>query len=133
MTVTHEASPVRARFAAGLWGALVTVAMLAPWGHDHSHPWRGLPWLPDPDKVGHGVLFFVLAWLISRALKAAGHRRPVLTATLVTIVYGTALEMAQNWVPLRSTDPWDVVANAAGALAFATIATLRGWRSPDLY
>jgi VanZ family protein len=89
------------------------------------------PWLPEPpaslsflsDKVLHGILYGGLTVLLVRAL-AGGWRRSVTTgaaaaAMAIATLYGVTDEVHQHFVPPRSMDPSDVVADAVGAAAAA--------------
>jgi VanZ family protein len=96
------------RICAGLWAIAwlgVAALLLLPLGV--AAPGRG-------DLVGHFLLFATMAFA------AVGFsRRPGQLAwlALVTVALGTALELAQGFVPYRSAELADAVADAAGGLA----------------
>lgn len=79
--------------------------------------------LPSPlglnDKVVHFAFYGGLATLALRA--TAGGRlaglsmRAMLAAWAIASVYGASDEFHQSFVPGRSADPWDLLADAAGA------------------
>lgn len=72
-----------------------------------------------PDWVQHGLAYAGLALVTLRATTrgrwAAVGLRPVLAAWIIVVIYGVIDEVHQSFVPSRSPDPRDVVADAAGA------------------
>jgi VanZ family protein len=73
------------------------------------------------DKILHGLEYTVLAVLITRALSGGLPRRirgvVLIAAVLMTIAYGASDELHQSFVPGRSADWVDVLADSGGALA----------------
>ena len=73
------------------------------------------------DKLHHMLAYglFGLLWL--RAFRYCGGRwaapRAAVLAIIACFLYGTTDELHQAFVPLRDADPWDVVADTAGAAA----------------
>lgn len=79
------------------------------------------------DKAGHGIGYAILGALLLRAL-ARGRRagvtwRTMLLAILCATAYGVSDELHQRFVPGRSSDVYDVLADAEGAAA----ASLGAW------
>lgn len=73
------------------------------------------------DKVTHFFLFGLLVYLWGYYLKATTAEqqklnRNLLFITIVTSLYGIAMEFVQDWVG-RDFDVWDMVADTAGAVA----------------
>jgi hypothetical protein len=122
----------RARLQAGLWAAFVAVLLWLP-GSDGPSPWTLFDWLAahaellealaeaGGDKVAHGALFAVQAWLLCRCrAPAAGS---IAGSTLVwraacfvlTAGYGALTEAGQLLVAGRAAGLPDALANAAGA------------------
>ena len=91
---------------------------------------------PDPlpgrflDKVLHLAVYAVLGALIARAL--AGGRLVTVTwrhaalAVLLSTLYGISDEWHQSFVPGRTPDPMDVLADLAGASAGAATIVVLG-------
>jgi VanZ family protein len=78
---------------------------------------RAAPTFPGADKVVHVFMYGVLGWLAASA--GATSRRPV---PVVALWFGIALfaaadEWHQRWIPGRSADWADWVADALGAAA----------------
>ncbi len=79
------------------------------------------------DKSGHSIGYAILGGLILRAL--AGGRlqgvtwKRVIAAIVLSTLYGVSDELHQLFVPGRSADPFDVLADTVGA----TIGTSIGW------
>jgi VanZ family protein len=73
------------------------------------------------DKVAHLVEFATLAALLTRALLRSGltPARAVMWAIALATFYGAVDELHQLFVPGRSSDVFDLAADAAGACAGA--------------
>lgn len=68
------------------------------------------------DKLVHGTLFGVLAWLAVGSSRSLALRRPALTVLAVATLYAVALEAAQHWVPDRRADTLDLLADIVGII-----------------
>ena len=81
------------------------------------------------DKALHLVAYFGLAALAFRAvsggLTAPISWRSTMTALVITIGYAITDELHQSFVPGRSADVYDVIADAAGA--FLAPIALKAW------
>ena len=116
MTAARFAS--RWRFVpAAIWAAAIWAESSTTWpGVAGSTHWLPLPgWLP-PDKLAHTVLFGVQALLIAAPI-AQPRRRDLGAAWALATAWGAIDELHQLWVPGRSSDPWDWLADAIGAAA----------------
>lgn len=95
--------------------------------------WSTLATLQSPegfDKVIHGILWFVLCLLTRRAFfhqqRFAGLKRHSLWGALAaTTLYGALDEYYQTFVPARTADGVDVVADFAGAFLFVILFLIR--------
>jgi len=89
--------------------------------------------VPFRDKGVHFVEYGALAVLLSIAFRGtwptAPLRRPAFYAAVTTVLWGLLDEIHQAYVPGRSSDPWDLLADAlgaiAGTLAFVLVTRLR--------
>ena len=78
-----------------------------------------LPPIKYFDKFGHANLYAMFGVLVSRAFwYSVTHRRKILLfLTFVGVtLYGMSDEWHQSFVPGRSVDAWDVVADAVGGV-----------------
>ncbi len=92
------------------------------WLSSQSNP---LPFLPQgflsQDKLLHALEYAVLAGLLFAGLRLAGLRTglAIVVAVLAASVYGASDELHQSFVPNRTADVLDWVADTLGALAGA--------------
>jgi len=87
--------------------------------------------VPGVDKVGHGAIYAVLAWLLLRAQVGRGRVRPVLAALLAAMFIGGVIELTQPWVG-RTGALSDWLADVAGAsLAIALWLAVSRTRATD--
>lgn len=96
-----------------IWAAAITAAS--------SFPGTAYPRVDVPmaDKLVHAFIYGVLGALCARALMAGGRAtggRVLVLATLVAGLFGVTDEVHQAFVPRRSPDVRDVVADLLGAL-----------------
>ncbi len=80
------------------------------------------PW----DRVAHGALFVLLAWVWCGAAARAGRVRGVLLAASGAVAYGGALEMLQMLLGHRSGEWMDLAADVVGVAVGALLA-VRVW------
>jgi VanZ family protein len=79
-----------------------------------------LPLPPGADKLGHGILYAVLAGTVILALVPALPGRPLQAGLLVLLfclLYGISDEFHQSFVPGREPSSGDLLADTAGAAA----------------
>lgn len=84
------------------------------------------PRLPGPDvqgidKVAHFGAYAVLGWLLVRAADRSG--LPLAVGLVLGVLYGATDEIHQMFVPGRSPDVMDWVADAAGVAAATFVYT----------
>ncbi|MBI5463901.1 MAG: VanZ family protein, partial [Ignavibacteriales bacterium] len=76
-----------------------------------------------PDKLAHGSVYFVLTWFGWRAFHFQSwsvflRRNALVLAFFFTCVYGVTDEIHQIYVPGRTFDLSDMLADAIGAALF---------------
>ncbi len=76
------------------------------------------------DKVIHLVEYAVLGFLVARAWPRARWWGAAIAATL----YGVTDEIHQSFVPGRSADPFDALADAIGSTIGAAAIGFHSWR-----
>jgi VanZ family protein len=87
-----------------------------------THPPSPGPQFPLKDKVGHWMLYCVFGWLISRALRGLyklSLPKTFVLAILIGSAYGVTDEFHQRFVPNRTCDVMDWLADTLGASAAA--------------
>jgi VanZ family protein len=88
--------------------------------------------IPNFDKLVHFTLYAVQAWLLYRSVWWAGQARFSLARALAIVgvmaVWGVADETHQTWIPGRSMEGDDVLADVAGAAAGALAASVASGR-----
>ena len=97
-----------------LWLAIITVLCLIP---AEDLPGKSLTRIPHFDKMVHFGMYFVLAVLLAKPLKALS--LPVWPVTLlVSVLAGGLIEILQlTLTSLRSASLFDFIAGIAGAVA----------------
>jgi VanZ family protein len=107
-----------------LWAPVVVYMALIFAISSNSRP----PDLPSAlgDKGGHALLYFGLGLLFVRAL-AGGWREPFgarkgIAAAAYSILYAATDEIHQMFVPPRTAEIGDLLADAAGAIAAVIVA-----------
>jgi VanZ like protein len=115
-----------------LWTLLVGLLLLVPGDFvSRATGWLATGEAPSgSDRLGHLLLFLVLAVLVQRSLGARWSPwRAAVWTLLGTVAYGAALEVGQSWIPGRDPEVVDALMNglgsAVGLVAQATIAAPR--------
>jgi len=89
---------------------------------------------PGQDKLVHMILFGGLAAVVSTGLRRSGREVPPVAQFYVPVVfaavYGLSDEIHQLFVPTRSFDLADVLADVLGAFLVQWILCFRAWRIP---
>jgi VanZ family protein len=105
----------RARKQALAWGLFLFV--LTSWPSPPSVP--VVSQIPSFDKIVHGVLYGVEAFLLYQAIRWPGRPGFALSRALVIVgflaVMGTADETHQAFIPGRSMEAMDAVGDTTGA------------------
>ena len=87
--------------------------------------------IPGIDKVAHALLYGALAALVSLGMRRSTRTYPprvqFLLPILFAFLYGISDEIHQYYVPSRNFDPWDVLANTAGAVLVQYWLCVRRW------
>ena len=116
--------PRRARILTAAWAVFMVV--LTSWPSPPEVP--VVSSIPNFDKFVHSVLYGVLGFLLSFAIAwPEGKKRPLMRALFVGAViaiWGTLDEIHQAWIPSRSMELGDAVADTTAGFAGALIASL---------
>jgi VanZ family protein len=104
-------------FAIG-WLAFVTILLCIPGTELPKVTWSTKIWL---DKWVHIFLFLVLVWFWCRAYKSIEKiiaKKTFIAITVLSIFYGVIMEIIQQYfIPFRSFDVGDMIADSIGAIA----------------
>ena len=73
------------------------------------------------DKLGHAFFFGVLVFLLTPGLKTQGRyeglkKSAIVVSLLLANLYGFIIEYVQSFIPERSMDYYDALANSTGTL-----------------
>jgi VanZ family protein len=102
-------NPFSASRRAWLWPVLVAVLIFSASGRSQVAD----PGIPNVDKVIHFLVYGLLGTLVVRT--GVGGRWAPIIALVVTSLYGVTDEIHQSFVPGRSMELADWVADTAGA------------------
>ena len=125
------------KYRAYLWPVLLVIVIFAGSGsHDLATPDLGFQF--HIDKIAHILVFGLVATLILRTPKFKDlSLRSMLTAALITSLYGACDEFRQSLTPTRSVEFADWLADTFGAIAAVTLYAkwhwyrrLLEWRKP---
>ena len=111
-----------------LWGPVVLLMAVIFLASSSSDPVD----LPGrfTDKLAHMAIYALLGALIARALArgkpSATTARHIVLAVIVSTVYGVTDEWHQSFVPDRTPDVMDLLADATGAFAGALFVMIAG-------
>jgi len=107
---------VKSYWPAALWALVIFVLTILP-----SHKIPNPPdWDISIDKLVHFGLFMVLSLLLlfrQHAKSGLLYRQQLIWITILLVIYGLLLEMAQILVPTRNFSWLDLIADALGAIA----------------
>lgn len=99
------------------WKAIVWLAILIKLSLMAGNKLPSVPVFAHMDKVVHALMYFVLAFLLSRPVTRTGIRRPYLWIVLFCLVTGMLIEILQKYFALnRSGSFLDELANITGAI-----------------
>ena len=110
-----------------LWAAFILLLTSIP-GSDLPHV--SFMSFRDSDKLVHGTMYAIFAWLATRTLLRAGRplRQVILLVMLGIALFAAADEWHQQFIPGRSMDVFDWLADISGA----TIGTLAAVMAPKV-
>ena len=97
----------------------------------HQIPYKVDQKIPGIDKVTHAAMYGGLAAIVSLGMRRSRREWSAKAQFYVPIVfamiYGMSDEIHQYFVPGRSFDPWDELANTAGATLAQYYLVVRRW------
>ncbi|MBI5746800.1 MAG: VanZ family protein [Nitrospirae bacterium] len=85
--------------------------------------------LPGSDKLYHMIEYGIFSLLLYNALSSSFKKeypwKIALLTIILTLLYGVSDEFHQLFVPSRSADPYDVIADASGAIIVQGLISIR--------
>jgi VanZ family protein len=106
-----------------LWAAFILLLTSVP-GSDIPHV--SVLSFRESDKIVHATMYAIFAWLATRSLVRAGRplRQAVLIVLLGIALFAAADEWHQQFIPGRSMDVFDWLADFSGASIGALVAVM---------
>ena len=106
-----------------MWAWLVVLAyagVIFYLSSQSEPPSLPFPIFPGLDKIVHacefGLLSLLLFWAIRCSLQEFSMRKRGIATVVILVLYGISDEIHQTFVPMRHGDPFDVLADAVGAV-----------------
>ncbi|HNP18151.1 MAG TPA: VanZ family protein [Fulvivirga sp.] len=98
--------------AAILWAILILVLTLTPGASVPNYK------LFSYDHLGHLAIFSILAFLMSSGIYAQKQQmsKSIQLSLLPAIIYGMVIEVIQEYIPGRSMEWLDLLANCSGSI-----------------
>ncbi len=95
-----------------LWAVLILVLTLTPGASVPDYK------LFSYDKLGHLAIFSILAFLMSSGIYAKNGQmsKSIQLSLLPVIIYGMLIEIIQDYIPGRSMELLDLLANSSGSI-----------------
>jgi len=93
---------------------------------DHNFAFKLIGHIPYGDKVMHGLLYGVMALLLNYGLnfkskKIFGFHMQI--GAIIVLTFAGLEEISQYWIPSRTFDVGDFVADSVGVIGFSKILT----------
>jgi VanZ family protein len=103
----------------GFFICIVFIIFLADTA-DHNFAFRLIGHIPYGDKLMHGLLYGVMAFFLNYGLSYKAFNSIQLGAVIV-LVFATLEEISQYWIPSRTFDLGDLLADFIGVFFFSFI------------
>lgn len=89
---------------------------------DHNFAFRLIGHIPYGDKLMHGLLYGVMALLLNyglkfKSIKFLGFNMQL--GAIIVLVFATIEEISQYWLPSRTFDLGDLLADFVGVVLFS--------------
>ena len=89
---------------------------------DHNFAFRLIGHIPYGDKIMHGLLYGVMAWLLNYGLNFKTRRLfgfSVQLGAVIVLSFAGIEEITQYWIPSRTFDIMDFLADTVGVILFS--------------
>jgi len=91
---------------------------------DHNFAFRLIGHIPYGDKLMHGLLYGIMALLLNYGLKFKAYKFlgfNLQLGAIIVLVFATIEEISQYWIPSRTFDLGDLLADFVGVILFSLI------------
>ncbi|HIP51602.1 MAG TPA: trypsin [Campylobacterales bacterium] len=91
---------------------------------DHNFAFRLIGHIPYGDKLMHGLLYGIMALLLNYGLKFKAYKFlgfNMQLGAIIVLVFATIEEISQYWIPSRTFDLGDLLADFVGVVLFSLI------------
>ena len=91
---------------------------------NHNFAFNLIGHIPYGDKLMHGLLYGVMALLLNYGLKFKAYKFlgfNLQVGALIVLTFAGIEEISQYWLPSRTCDVWDFVADTVGVVLFSLI------------
>jgi hypothetical protein len=91
---------------------------------NHNFAFRLLGNIPYGDKIGHVVLYGIMAWFLNFGLKFKSYKIlgfNMQLGAIIVLTFAGLEELSQYWLPSRTCDFGDFVADTVGVILFSLI------------
>jgi VanZ family protein len=103
----------------GFFICIVFIIFLADTA-DHNFAFRLIGHIPYGDKLMHGLLYGVMAFFLNYGLNYKAFNSLQIGAVAV-LIFATLEEVSQYWIPSRTFDLGDLLADFIGVALFSLI------------
>jgi len=95
---------------------------------NYNFAFRFLGHIPYGDKIGHIVLYGIMAWLLNFGLRFKSYKIfgfNMQLGALIVILFAIIEEGTQYYIPSRSFDLYDILGDFIGVILFSFFRLLR--------
>ena len=87
---------------------------------DHNFAFRLIGHIPHGDKLMHGLLYGMMAFFLNYGLNYKAFNS-LQVGAVVVLIFATLEEISQYWIPSRTFDFGDLLADVIGVILFSLI------------
>ena len=122
MEKTMKAINMRVALPLGFFIFILFIIFLADTA-DHNFAFRLIGHIPYGDKVMHGVLYGTMALFLNYGLKFKNYKFifNLQWGAMAVLLFATIEEITQYWLPSRTFDLGDLLADFIGVILFSFI------------
>ena len=89
---------------------------------DYNFAFRVVGHIPYGDKICHATLYGMMAFLLNYSLLFKKfHKSPFFLGSVIVLLFATIEEFSQYYIPSRTFDLWDLLADFVGVYLFSYV------------